>query len=193
MAQPPGMCTMWSTSVLNSNRTSGSQRVRAKRCQGSRVLAISPLFPRIRGATDAAFAMMEKMSADVVCKSPNFPLNVQVLGLVRRRFVVTWKNGHLLVLLIIYKYRLALLSQSLFWHSGRDPRATSSPGPLLHTKQMQQRKQAEALLVQAGIGAAHRATNTRATAWGVSVLWWSFPQKCLLFLRSTQGFHWWKV
>lgn len=97
MAQSPGMCTLWCTSVLNSNRTSGSQRVRAKRCQSSRVLAIFPL----RAVTDAASAMMEKLSADVVC--PNFPLSVQLLGLVGNRFVVTWKKGHLLVLLIINK------------------------------------------------------------------------------------------
>lgn len=39
--------------------------------------------------TAAVFAILGKMSADVVCKTLNFTLKVQVLGFVGRRFLVT--------------------------------------------------------------------------------------------------------
>lgn len=103
--------------------------------------------------------MLGKMSAGGVCKSPHFPLNIQVLGLVRRRFLVTWKKG-------IYQFYLLLINRS--WpcytsHFFGTVAEILEPlpvwGPLFHTKQMQQRKQAEARLVQAGIGAANRASN----------------------------------
>lgn len=89
MAQPPGMCALLSASALNSNCSSGSQTVGGKRCQGSRVLAISPLFPRIMEVTAAAFAVLGKMSAGVTCKALKFSLKVQVLAFVGRRFPVT--------------------------------------------------------------------------------------------------------
>lgn len=151
MAQPPGMCALLSASALNSNCSSGSQTVGGKRCQGSRVLAISPLFPRIMEVTAAAFAILGKMSADVMLKLLTFPWKCKYWGLLGEGSQWAEKGDiYQYYLWLMNKQTLALVHEPLSQHSSRDPRATSSLWPLLHAEQMQQRKQVGRGLASAG-------------------------------------------